>query len=119
MWGQRGAGEFDYRATRALDSLSMWMQANSKSIYGCTFAPEGFAIPAGTRLTYNPATKRLYVHLFTYPEGNLTLPGYGGKVQYAQFLHDASEIQTADKKAIGTSEAGSDVVLALPAMNLL
>jgi len=114
--GPTGRGEFDYRATRALDSLAMWMQANSKSIYGCTFAPEGFTVPAGTRLTYNPTTKRLYVHLFTYPPGNLTLPGYGGKVQYAQFLHDASEILTADKKALSTSEAGSDVVLALPSL---
>ena len=114
--GPTGRGEFDYRATRALNSVAMWMQGNSRSIYGCTFAPAGFTPPEGTRLTYNPGTKRLYVHLFTYPQGNITLHGYGGKVRYAQFLHDASEIQTADKKDMGMYEAGSDIVLALPAV---
>ena len=112
--GPTGRGQFDYRATRALDSMSLWMKLNSRSIYGCTYAPDGFDAPKGTRLTYNAATKRLYLHLFDYPESTITLKGYGGRIQYAQFLHDGSEIQTLDKAAITQATAGSDIVLSVP-----
>src|SRR5882757_3748936 len=113
--GPTSRGEFDYRASRALDSLSLWMHANNRSIYGCTFSPEGFKAPEGTKLTYNPVTKKLYVHLFNYTAGNFTLPGYGGKIKYAQFLHDGSELQTADKSFIVNAKSGDDIVLSLPA----
>lgn len=112
--GPTARGEFDYRANKALDSLALWMHGNNKSIYGCTFAPEGFTVPDNTRLTYNPVTKRLYVHLFAYPQGSIILKGYGGKLRYAQFLHDASELQTTGKKDISLAETGTDIVLALP-----
>lgn len=95
--GPTGRGEFDYRATRALDSLGTWMRANNKSIYNCTFPPAEFKSPDGDRVTYDAAKKILYVHLFTYPEnGKVTLPGYGGKIKYAQFLHDGSELKRTD-----------------------
>ncbi|MCC8426451.1 alpha-L-fucosidase [Mucilaginibacter sp. UR6-11] len=91
--GPTARGEFDYRATNALDSLSTWMHANSTAIYNCTYAPDTFKIPADTKLSYNKATGRLYVFLYKYPEnGKLTLPGYNGKIKYAQFLNDHSEV---------------------------
>nr|MBD3620796.1 alpha-L-fucosidase [Sunxiuqinia sp.] len=64
-----------------------------RSIYGCTQAPEGLIAPDNTLLTYNPKTNRLYIHLLDYPLKNFLLPGYKGKIKYAQFLHDASELQ--------------------------
>jgi alpha-L-fucosidase len=105
--GPTGRGEFDYRATNALDSIAYWMHANSKAIYNCTYAPEGFKAPDSTKLTFNPTTKRLYVHLYNYPvNGKLSLPGYNGKVKYAQFLNDDSELKyTAN---------GNDLELTLP-----
>lgn len=91
--GPTARGEFDYRATKALDSLALWMHANNKAIYGCTSAPEVFKVPADTKLTFNAAAKKLYVHLYKYPsDGVLSLPGYKNKVKYAQFLHDNSEL---------------------------
>jgi alpha-L-fucosidase len=105
--GPTARGEFDYRAKSALDSLSLWMHANSKAIYNCTYAPEEFKAPENTRLTYNKATHRLYVHLMEYPEGHqLVLQGYADKMRYVQFLHDASEIKT--------KVDGNDVTLLLP-----
>ena len=101
--------------TRALDSLSKWAQGNNKSIYGCTYAPEKYAVPAGTKLTYNPTSQKLYVHLFDYPkDGKLLLPGYGGKIKYAQLLHDNSELLTPDKKRIVQFADSQDIVLVLP-----
>lgn len=108
--GPTARGEFDHRATNALDSLGLWMHANAKSIYNCTFAPNEFRIADGTKLTYNKATKKLYVHLFDYPkDGNIILEGYRDKVAYAQFLHDNSELQIDQNKS-----TANDLVLKLP-----
>jgi alpha-L-fucosidase len=70
------------------------MRKHSRSIYGCTKAPAEFTCPPGCNLTYNPEKNRLYVHLLSYPYKHVVLPGksYIEKVEYAQFLHDGSEI---------------------------
>jgi alpha-L-fucosidase len=107
--GPTARGEFDYRATNALDSMSYWMHGNSKAVYNCTYAPADFKVPENAKLTYNPKTKRLYVHLFDYPaDGKLILPAYQGKIKYAQFLNDSSELMY--KQAVN----GVDVELTLP-----
>ncbi|MDV6219134.1 alpha-L-fucosidase [Flavitalea sp. BT771] len=108
--GPTARGVFDYRAQRALDSIGIWMKWNSKAIYGCKEAPAEFSAPAGTLLTYHPADRRLYVHLMTYPSGGLTLSGYKGKIKYAQFLHDASELKFSP-----AAEGSNDLLLKLPA----
>lgn len=90
--GPTARGIFDHRADKALAGMGEWMKVNGRSVYGCTQAPAGFEVPANSVLTYNPDTKRLYIHLLDYPMTNFRLPGYKGKIKYAQFLHDASEL---------------------------
>lgn len=107
--GPTARGEFDFRANRALDSLAYWMHANEKSIYGCTYAPAEMKAGDDVRYTYNPKTKRLYVHLFDYKPGEITLPGLKDKVKYAQFLNDNSELIIQKNKGDGNS-----LVLTLP-----
>ena len=92
--GPTGRGEFDYRACEALAGIGEWMRYNSRSIYGCGIAPDEFETPEDCRLTYNPETKRLYVHIMRWPFRALDLKNMAGKVKYVQFLHDASEIKT-------------------------
>jgi alpha-L-fucosidase len=106
--GPTARGEFDYRANNALDSLAYWMHANSKSIYNCTYAPDTYKIPEGSKLTYNKAAGKLYVQLFSYPQGKLILPGYKGKIKYAQFLNDSSELLYKETN-------GDDLEVTLPA----
>jgi len=68
-------------------------------------------------LTYNPVTKRLYIHLLDWPLDQITLEGYAGKIKYAQFLHDASEIAMSTRKSTTwlTEKSNADeVVLKLP-----
>ena len=91
--GPTARGVFDPRADKALAEMGEWMKFHDRSIYGCTQAPEEFEVPEHSILTYNPTTHRLYIHLLDYPITNFRLPGYKGKVKYAQFLHDASEIR--------------------------
>lgn len=90
--GPTARGEFDYRALERLQGMGKWMHHHSRAIYGCTAAPEGIPTPEDCRLTYNPEKNRLYVHLFAYPFKYLYLDGLASKVEYAQFLHDGSEI---------------------------
>ncbi len=108
--GPTGRGVFDYRAQERLAAMGKWMKFNSRSIYNCTAAPDDFTKPDNTLLTYNPGTKRLYVHLLFYPMGSMILPGMAGKVKYIQFLHDASEIRYRK----GTGDNSSDLILQLP-----
>jgi alpha-L-fucosidase len=110
--GPTGRGMIDYRAENALAGMGEWMSVNNRSIYGCTQAPPEFEAPDNTLLTYNPATHRLYVHLLDYPLNQIRLPGYKGRVKYAQFLHDASELQFANPPR--DTKAGEDLYLRLP-----
>jgi alpha-L-fucosidase len=91
--GPTARGTLDARATDRLQGIGEWMRLHARAVYGCTQAPAELAVPEGCRLTWNPRTRRLYVHVLAWPLGNLFLPGYAGKVAYAQLLHDASEVR--------------------------
>ena len=108
--GPTARGTFDYRAQERLKAMGDWMMVNSRSIYSCTEAPAEFTAPANTLLTYNPVTRRLYIHLLVYPMGRLTLKNMDDKVKYIQFLHDASEI----RYRTGRDETRNDITLQLP-----
>jgi alpha-L-fucosidase len=105
--GPTGRGEFDARVMERLEGMGKWMHHNSRSIYGCTAS--SFTPPPDCRYTQNG--KKLYLHIFSYPFRHLHLPGLAGRVDYAQFLHDASEIKMLelDPHAQGqnTTMAGS------------
>lgn len=100
--GPTARGYFDNRAVGALDAIGSWMKYNSRSIYGCTQSE--FEAPADVRYTQKEG--RLYVHIYAYPYRHLRLPGLADKVDYAQFLHDNSEIFFEEKDG--------DIVLELP-----
>ena len=106
--GPTGRGEFDDRALDRLSGMGEWMKRHSRSIYGCTAAPEGFEVPEDCRLTYNPETNRMYVHVFTWPFRHLHMDGFAGKVAYAQLLNDASEVRFAVQRAGHTGDSSLD-----------
>ena len=107
--GPTSRGYLDYRAEAALDAYAGWMKYNSRSIYGCTMAePELLPLcPNGCKFTQSEDGKRLYIHLFEYPFQFLELPGFAGKVDYAQFLHDGSELLFEEKNVTHFSEGRS------------
>ena len=94
--GPTGRGEFDQRALDRLAGIGRWMSRHDRAIYGCTQAPPPpeFVAPADTRLTFNPQTNRMYVHLLSWPYQFLHLygDGFADRVEYAQLLHDGSEV---------------------------
>lgn len=87
--GPTGRGEFDARAIERLRGMGRWMHHNSRSIYGCTASD--YPAPVDCRVTQNG--KRLYLHIFAWPFRHIHLDDLAGKVEYAQFLHDASEVR--------------------------
>ena len=72
------------------------MGRHGRAIYGCGAAPPEFTVPADCRLTYNAATRRLYLHLLNWPIQHVYLPGYKDKIAYAQLPNDASEVLIRD-----------------------
>jgi alpha-L-fucosidase len=115
--GPTSRGTFDERAQERLSAMGRWMQVNSRSIYGCTQAPAEFKAPPNTLLTYNPQTRRLYIHVLAWPMGELTLEGYGDKVRYAQLLHDGSEVRMSTRRSttwLSEKAQVSELVLRLP-----
>ncbi|NQT85192.1 alpha-L-fucosidase [bacterium] len=106
--GPTGRGEFDARAMDCLRGMGEWMKRHDRSITGCTAAPEGFPRPKDCRLTYNPDTNRMYVHIFAWPFKHLHLDGFAGTVEYAQLLNDASEVRFIEPRAHEGATPDSD-----------
>lgn len=102
--GPTGRGAFDHRAVRSLQAFADWMKYHSRSIYGCTMAEPEFTPPKGTSLTQSVDSKRLYIHLQEYPLLMLEMKHLAGKIAYAQFLHDGSEILFKEKRSEQMSE---------------
>src|SRR3989339_19347 len=111
--GPNARGEFDSRAIYRLDGLGEWMKRHSRSIYGCTEAPKEFICPKDCRLTYNPETKRLYVHLFSWPSKHIYLD-FADKIGYAQLLNDASEVQFKTSSTWNVKVKKNQACLTLP-----
>ncbi len=88
--GPTSLGTFDPRAIQALGVYRDWMDRHSDAIYGCT--QSDYQAPQDCRLTQNG--NKLYVAVFAWPFRFLRLDGLGGKVEYARFLHDGSEVIT-------------------------
>src|SRR5512140_3650706 len=78
--GPTGRGTFDERALDRLRGIGAWMDKNGRSVYGCTQAPAELPAPRNCLLTYNPDTRRLYVHVLEWPLGVLALDGFAGRV---------------------------------------
>ncbi|MDR0348919.1 MAG: alpha-L-fucosidase [Tannerella sp.] len=116
--GPTARGVFDDRANERLDGLARWMKFHSRSIYGCTQAPDEYKVPQNCLITYHPAKKRLYIHVLEWPFRSLHLPGYRDKFKYAQLLNDGSEIKfrTHTDRGSHTTETSkeNDVILTLP-----
>lgn len=118
--GPTGRGEFDYRAIERLKAMGEWMRYNSQSIYNCTQAPDTFRTGFGNVFTYNPDKKRLYLHLINYPMvGSIRIDGGSKQIEYAQFLHDHSEVRLNSDHMYGHmgENANTDfTVMTVPAL---
>ena len=120
--GPTARGTFDHRATTALRVYADWIRDHDRTIYGCRAAPVDLpAPPSGTLFTYDPAGNRLFMHIFDWPMDSLHLAGFSGRVAYAQFVHDASEVlfretsnQAGEHAALSDQKKAGFLTLTLP-----
>jgi alpha-L-fucosidase len=77
-----------------LEYIAQWMKFNSRSIYECGAAPKDFPPPPqDCRYTYNKKLNRLYIHFMRWPTiAQVALHGLGGRIKYAQTLHDGAMV---------------------------
>ncbi len=99
--GPTARGELCPRTLGHLRSIGSWMDAHAESIRGCTQAPAGWTVPPDCRYTWKPSGRRLYLHFFQWPFEHVYLHGLGGKIAFARFLHDHSEVRFADRSPEG------------------
>jgi alpha-L-fucosidase len=111
--GPTARGAFDNRALAALSVYRDWMRLNARSIYGCTMSE--FTAPPDCRFTYAEHSRRLYLHIFNWPFRHIHLDGLASRVEYAQFLHDASQVPFAQlHDAQGADTSQDTLILELP-----
>jgi alpha-L-fucosidase len=104
--GPNARGELESRALERLRGLGEWMRMHERAIRGCTASD--LTPPPDSRYTENG--DRLYLHLFGWPFKHVHLQGLAGRVEYAQLLNDASEIEMMvidpDQRAQNTTVGG-------------
>ncbi|MGX7031071.1 alpha-L-fucosidase [Vagococcus zengguangii] len=114
--GPTARGIITNETKEVLHYFKEWMTYHSRSIIGC--GASYFVDPIDCRYTQNG--NRLYLHVYSWPYTHIHLKGLAGKVDYVQFLHDASEIKfrTFDPEEVITSTetkiSPDDIVLLLP-----
>jgi len=87
--GPNGRGQWPIEALERLSEVGAWLRLHERAIQGCTASE--YAPPPDARFTQRG--RRLYLHLFAWPAAFVHVPHLVGRVEYAQFLHDASEVR--------------------------
>lgn len=108
--GPTGRGEIDQRALDRLRGIGRWMRRHGVSIHGCTEAPATIEPPPDSRLTYDPTTKHLYLHLLHWPAQPLVWRNMRHRVRHARLLHDGSELRRPTDVMSALSPAPADAL---------
>lgn len=87
--GPNARGEWDKKTEEIIGCVGEWMHLHSRAVLGCTFSE--FQAPADARFTQKG--RHLYLHLFSWPYRTLVIENLGGRVEYAQFVNDNSEVK--------------------------
>ena len=90
--GPTARGELDPVAQATLAAIGAWTRQHGRAIYGATASEE--TPPPDCRFTQRG--DRLYLHIFSWPLRHVHLEGFAGRIAYAQFLHDGSEVRFRD-----------------------
>lgn len=113
--GPTGRGDLEPRALERLRDIGGSMAPHDRSIYGC--GASEFTPPPDAR--YTQRGNRLYLHLFAWPMYHVLLPDLAGRVEYAQFPHDASQVEMPSFDAPGAENDAATPRLDAGALALL
>ena len=106
--GPTAEGEIPAASIERLQGMGRWMAVNGEAIYGATASP--FKKLDWGRCTQKPG--KLFLHVFAWPHGELTVPGLKNKVKQAYLLADAKE--NAKAQSLDVTSAADGVSVKLP-----
>lgn len=89
--GPDGRGAVTPDDTATLQEIGDWLDLHRRAVVGAGHAD---LVPPREGV-YTRSGDRLYLHLFSWPLGYVHLPDLAGRVTYARFLHDGSELRTS------------------------
>ncbi|HZS04356.1 MAG TPA: alpha-L-fucosidase [Blastocatellia bacterium] len=92
--GPTAEGVIPRESVERLAEVGQWMKANGDSIYGASSNPFPYELPWGL-ITTKPG--KLYLHVFDWPQKELTLYGLKNKVQKAWLLANRGELKIAQQ----------------------
>lgn len=90
--GPDARGAWQDAAVERLREVGRWMDLHERSVRGA--GRSAYTPPPDCR--YTQRGDRLYLHVFAWPMRHLHLPELAGRVRYAHFLHDASEVRRVE-----------------------
>ncbi|WP_219334506.1 alpha-L-fucosidase [Boudabousia liubingyangii] len=106
--GPDGRGNIAPYDAKTLTEIADWMHLHAPAIKGAGAVKDRSLIPPGMVATQRG--NRIYLFLFSYPFGHLHLPNAAGKVTFARFLNDGSQIRweqfDPDREALTTEPGG-------------
>lgn len=91
--GPTARGEIPPDETRTLAGLGDWMRAHEQAVIGCGAPPAGISPINGVLMTYNAASRKLYLHVLEWPLRYLIVRGLPSEARRARFLHDGRELR--------------------------
>lgn len=89
--GPTAEGEIPPASVERLEGIGAWMAVNGEAIYGTAASPF-------KKLPWGRCTRKagkLYLHVFTWPGGELVVPGLKSKVERAYLLADKTRASLA------------------------
>jgi alpha-L-fucosidase len=115
--GPTARGQIEPRARQVLESVGTWMDEHHEAIYSA--GADSLTPPPDCRIT--EAGGRRFLHVLSWPAGQIALTGLPGPLEFARFVHDGVEIEfdaipadaALDQDEHMTGAPGS-VVLKLP-----
>lgn len=103
--GPTSEGLIPPESVERLKAMGAWLRVNGEAIYGTKAGP--FVRPQpGWRVTQRPG--KLYVHVFSAPDGKVTLRGLEAPVTQAYMLADKT------RAAVKTEATADGLVISLP-----
>ena len=97
--GPTSEGLIPQPSVERLTQVGDWLKVNSEAVYGAGPSPFAYDLPWGI-ITTKPG--KIYLHVFNWPQRDLTLFGLKSKVQDAYFLSNKKKLkisQANDKTA--------------------